>query len=197
MDIDQLSELFSRYPVKSMHALHLKAQYQNEAFLDKLTEKIDSWNPESLIIFDLKPETAKHLKQVNPKWHLAPSVAHEYDIKRYNECVGRTLISINEAIQNKTLFDWVWLDEWDLNDEEGEAKTLYTAELFKKLRTESFKIALVTPELHATSPSLLGGEVHQDAKNKEKLFKRIKEIVELEPDMICTDYPQKISNLIT
>ena len=60
------------------------------------------------------------------------------------------------------------------------------------LSQEGYKIALVTPELHGTSPGLYGGESHKDAKDKETLFKRIKEILSLKPDAVCTDYPEEV-----
>jgi hypothetical protein len=37
-----------------------------------------------IFIFDLKIETAKYIKSINTNIKLFPSVAHEYDIIRYN-----------------------------------------------------------------------------------------------------------------
>ena len=65
---------------------------------------------------------------------------------------------------------------------------LYTAENFERLRLAGYKIALVTPELHATS--------HQDAKDKESLFKRINEIIKLRPNAICTNYSEDVRKMI-
>ena len=137
----------------------------------------------------------KYLKERNPKLHLASSVSHQYDIERYNGVVGGTLITIEEAIENKDLFDWVWLDEWDLTDKDGGVKSLYNKENFELLRKNNLKIALVTPELHATSPGLLGGESHQDAKDHQTLVKRLHEIITLKPDAICTDWPDLVTSL--
>jgi hypothetical protein len=81
-------------------------------------------------------------------------------------------------------------------DKDNGTKLLYTKEVFNKLREANIKIGLVTPELHATSPNLLGGESHQDASSQERLFTRIKEIIKLEPDAICTDYPDLVRQLI-
>lgn len=129
---------------------------------------------------------------------MAPSVSHPFDIKRYNQAVSDTLISVEEAIKYKKegLYDWVWLDEWDRTDEDGGNKTLYNQEVFERLKSVGYKIALVTPELHGTSPRLLGGEAHPDAATKEKLFARIKEILSLSPDALCADYPEEALNLI-
>ena len=65
------------------------------------------------------------------------------------------------------------------------------------MRGVGAKIALVTPELHGTSPHLLAGEAHPDAPkgDTETLFKRIKEIIDLKPNAICTDYPEEVSKL--
>ncbi|MEK6848271.1 MAG: hypothetical protein AABX65_01425, partial [Nanoarchaeota archaeon] len=128
--------------------------------------------------------------------NLVPSVAHYFDIQRYNGLIYNTLLTLEDAIKYKGegLYNWVWLDEWDTIDAEGKEKLFYTAENFKILRDAGFKIALVTPELHGTSPGLYGGESHKHAADKNILFQRIKEILALNPDAICTDYPNEVRN---
>ncbi len=183
----------------SLHAVHLKAKYQNEADLEKLIDFLLRWRRilHKLIIFDITRKTASILKQKIPELQLAPSVSHSWDIERYGGVVGDTLLSMEEALAMKRdkLAEWVWLDEWDTLDKEGK-KMFYTKENFSILRKAGYKIALVTPELHATSPGLYGGEAHEDAKSKEILFARIKEIIELEPDAVCTDYPEEVREMI-
>ncbi|MFQ5531489.1 MAG: glycerophosphodiester phosphodiesterase [Candidatus Nanoarchaeia archaeon] len=183
----------------NINAMHLKGKNQSTEKLDKLLEALKKYEDilDKFIIFDVKPETARYLKSKMPGLHLAPSVAHSYDIKRYNEAVLGTLISVEEALKyiKEGLYDSVWLDEWDLADENQKTKTLYNEEVFNKFKEVGAKIYLVTPELHGTSPGLLGGEAHQDASSKEKLFSRIKEIINLEPDGICTDYPEEVLEL--
>jgi len=172
-------------------ALHLKGKFQEPRYLALLAASLRE-HPETvkkIVIFDVKVETAQYLKQELPDLQLAPSVAHPYDIERYNGAVSHTLIPIEEAISHRELFSWVWLDEWDRTDRDGGSKSLNNEEVFKKLREFNLKIALVTPELHATSPNLLGGESHQDATDKGKLEARLREIISLKPDLICTDYP--------
>lgn len=178
-----------------LSALHLKHSWQKPEYLDRVLNGLEKVNTERLIIFDVKIETSKYLKEKNPKLHLAPSVSHTYDVERYNSAVGGTLLTLDEAVQNKDLFDWVWLDEWDKSLPNGQEKTLYNRENFEILRKNNFKIALVTPELHGTSPGLLGGESHQDAKDHETLKKRLKEIVELAPDAVCTDWPALLKEM--
>jgi len=195
---DDILELI-RKSKSEINALHLKGKYQNQKELDilikKLNENKDVLN--KILIFDVKPKTAEYFKSKIKGLNLAPSVSHNYDILRYNSCVSNTLISIEDAVKyrKQNLYDWVWLDEWDTNDKSGEKK-FYTEENFKKLRKEGYKIALVTPELHGTSPGLYGGESHKDAKTQEALFRRIKEIIKLNPDAICTDYPEEVGKLI-
>lgn len=176
----------------NLHAVHLKGINQTKEKIDFLVDEILNY-PEAikkLLIFDVKPETAEYIKLNIPQIKLAPSIAHEFDIKRYNGVVKETLFSVDDAIKYKRIYDWVWLDEWDTKDENGEKK-FYTKEVFEILKNEGYKIALVTPELHATSPGLYGGESHKDARNKKTLISRIKEIIELGPDAICTDYPEE------
>ncbi|MDP3043076.1 MAG: glycerophosphodiester phosphodiesterase family protein [bacterium] len=179
-----------------INALHLKGKFQNKNRLNILIKELKKYQKylNKIIIFDIKISTAIYLKKFIPELILAPSVAHKYDIKRYGKCVDNTLISIEQAIKNKKIFDWVWLDEWDKISEKG-TKKFYIAKNFKMLKNAGFKIALVTPELHATSPNLLGAESHQDAINKKVLFKRIKQIINLKPNAICTDYPDLLGRL--
>ncbi len=181
-----------------VNALHFKGRYQGQENMDRLLTHLED-NADLLdriVIFDVRPETARYFKERESRLVLAPSVADAYDIQRYNNCICRTLISIEEVLRLRELFDWVWMDEWDRAGEGGRDKKFYTWENFEWLRKEGIKIALVTPELHATSPSLPAGESHQDASNKEKLMKRIEEIVGLKPDAICTDYPDEVSLLL-
>jgi len=196
-DFDELMNLIIKNK-SSFNSLHLKGKFQKKEYLDILLGFLFQYRNylERLLIFDVKVETARYLKRKIPQLILAPSVAHPYDIERYNTCVGGTLIKIEEAIKNRSLFEWVWLDEWDRSARYGRTKKLYSVYNFNKLRKYGFKIALVSPELHKTSPGLLGGESHQDAKDYKTLFKRMEEIVALEPDAICTDWPDYIKHLI-
>jgi glycerophosphoryl diester phosphodiesterase len=175
-------------------ALHLKGSSQTPVLINKLVEGISNYM-DYLFIFDVTLEAAQVIKKKLPQVRLAPSVAHHYDIQRYNKAVGGTLWNIEEMIKYSTLFDWVWLDEWDRTDDGGQNKKLYSVEVFEKIRSLGLKVALVTPELHASSPGLLGGEAHPDAKNQEHLFKRIQEILSLQPDAVCTDYPDKVKEM--
>ncbi|MDE2025554.1 MAG: hypothetical protein KGJ07_03605 [Patescibacteria group bacterium] len=199
---DELLELINKSKSK-INALHLKGKFQDSVYLERLVSALSRYPHliNKLVIFDAKPETARYLhNHLTPlvnndqtKIHIAPSVAHQYDIKRYNNAVLGTLISVEDALKYRQegLYDWVWLDEWDLADENNGKKTLYNKAVFETLKHAGFKIALVTPELHGTSPGLLGGEAHEDAASKERLFERIQEIIDLKPDAICTDYPNE------
>lgn len=181
-----------------INAFHIKGHFQEKNYLDLLLSVIQPYKEyfDKLILFDLKPDSAQYLLKNNPNLILAPSVAHNHDIKRYNQTVYGTLLSIKEALDYKALYKWVWLDEWDRTNGGQKDKIFYTQTNFNQLRSVGYKIALVTPELHGTSPGLLGSESHQDAKNKKKLLKRIREIISLHPDAICTDYPEEVCSLL-
>lgn len=196
---DEVMDLIRKGSSK-INALHLKGKFQNQADLALLTEylqrNIDVLS--RLLVFDVKVETAGVLFAKFPEMQLAPSVAHAYDVKRYNSVVAETLIETSEAemLLKQGAFGkypWVWLDEWDLTDEGGQEKKLYTKDVFKRMRDVGAKISLVTPELHGTSPGLYGGESHPDAKDRLTLSNRVREIISLEPDAICTDYPEEFS----
>lgn len=192
-----LAMIQSKHPNRSIHAVHVKSRWQEKMYLDWILKELETADLERLILFDLKPEAAHYLKEKNTELSLAPSVAHPYDIERFNVAVGGTLLSLEEAIKNRDIYSWVWLDEWDRTDKDGGVKSLYTEAVFKTVHDKKMKIALVMPELHATSPGLLGSERHQDAQSMEILQERMREILDLKPDAVCTDYPNLVKQLST
>lgn len=190
-----LDTLEAKQSLEAISAIHVKHVCQTQERLDLILAELSGRNASRFMLFDVTLDTARYIRDRNPSLLLAPSVAHPYDIKRYNDAVGGTLISLGEAVENCKLFDWVWLDEWDRTDEHGREKTLYTKATFDTLRKVGLSIALVSPELHATSPHLLGGESHPDAKDRETLHARLRDIVSLAPDAICTDYPDILKSI--
>ncbi|MES2006532.1 MAG: hypothetical protein V4436_00320 [Patescibacteria group bacterium] len=180
----------------AISALHLKHRVQEKDALESILTALRDVDSSKLFIFDATFETAAYIKERNPQLVLAASIAHPYDIERYNEATGKTLYALDDVLAERNLFGWVMLDEWDRADKEGKTKTLYTAEVFGSLRAAGFKICVISPELHATSPGLLGGEAHPDAKDHETLVRRIQEVLALAPDAICTDYPDEVQALL-
>ena len=172
---------------RSINAVHIKHAWQKKEYIDRILAELKQADLKRFIFFDLKIETARYIKIKNPALRLAPSVAHPYDILRYNAISGNTLLPIEKAIRHRNIFDWIWMDEWDLSDANDEIKKLYTQEIFSKFREAGFKIALVSPELHAES--------HPDAKTKNQLSKRLCEIMRLAPNAICTDYPSLVKKI--
>lgn len=196
IDLSNLLEMIDKsQSSNALSAIHLKRASQDPAVLDLLLGTLEDKNLQQFIIFDVIPETAHYLKMRNKDLALAPSVAHPYDIERYGVATGNTLISPTEALSLRNFYSWVWLDEWDLTDKDMGVKHLYTEGVFARFHDAGFQIGLVTPELHATSPGLLGGETHPDASNPEALTKAIENIIDLGPDLICTDYPDMVQYL--
>lgn len=183
----------------TVNALHMKARFQTPEALVRIMEALAKHEDifPKLLVFDVKPETTKVLKGRFLTLRLVPSVAHPYDIKRYNEAVGNTLITIEQALELKAqgLIDGVWGDEWDTVGEDGTSKHFYTPENFAKFHDAGLFVALVTPELHGTSPGLYGGESHADSKDLATLFERIKQIKSVGADYFCTDYPEEVAKL--
>lgn len=193
-----LSMIAEKQKPGEISALHLKHLWQEQRFVDVLLSEIRKsgikWD--QFIVFDVKPAMAIYIKRKMPGLQLAASVSHPYDIARYNAAVGGTLIGVNDLVAHRDLYSWAWLDEWDLTDEGGGKKKLLTEPVFKKLRENGIRIALVTPELHATSPGLLANETHPDAKTPQALVTRMHEILELEPDAVCTDWPDLVKGIL-
>lgn len=195
---DEVMDLI-RTSDSKVSALHLKSRFQTPETLDRIMEALSRHQGTfgKFFVFDITAETARKLKAEFPTLRLAPSVAHPYDIKRFNEVVSGTLLSLEEALSLRAegLIEGVWGDEWDLEDEGGSTKRLYTPEFFEAVHKAGMFAALVTPELHGTSPGLYGGESHPDSRNVQTLLERIKEIKLAGNDYFCTDYPEEVSEL--
>jgi len=176
------------------NALHFKGdrqQPENQIELAQILRR----HPKALaklIVFDVRPDTARYLTQAVPGVRLAASVSHAHDIARYGAATHHTLLSLDEVIALRDVISWVWLDEWDLSGPDGATKVFVCADTIKRLREHKFMIGCVTPELHSTSPGLLGGESHPDAADHTKLMSRVKDIVALGLDALCTDYPEAV-----
>lgn len=190
---EDVVQLIRSHP-KKLFAIHLKGPNQTEVFLKafksamKAIEDLHS----SLMVFDCRREVARDLAGTFSELPLALSVAHEYDILRYNEVTAGTLYSVQECLDCSKFVQWAWLDEWDLKGASG-SKRLYTQETVKTLKGKGFNVAVVSPELHATSPGLLGGEAHEEGKDLQRLEELWSELEKLNVDAICSDYCSRIS----
>lgn len=195
---DEIMELIGSSD-STISALHLKAHLQTPETLERIMEALSRHTNvfSKFLVFDIKPDTARALKREFPSLRLAPSVAHPYDITRFNEAIGGTLLSLEEALVLHTegLIEGIWGDEWDTVGEGETTKLLYTPEFFGKIHDVGMFAALVTPELHSTSPGLYGGESHPDAKNLPTLIERIRQIKVAGADYFCTDYPEEVASL--
>lgn len=196
--LDEVMNLIRQHQ-GNISAMHLKARFQEPRSLEVIIEALKKYEDifSKFLIFDVKPSTARILKQQFLGIRLAPSVAHQFNIDRYNKAVGETLITIEEVLKLKKegIIDGVWGDEWDTRGLNGTNKIFYTPENFKILHKAGLFVALVTPELHASSPGLLGGESHADAKDHNSLMMRIAQIKLAGADYFCTDFPDEVSNL--
>ncbi len=180
---------------EAISALHLKAAWQSENHMNILLDEVKKHDLSRFFVFDVMPGPARFLKKHLPEISIGVSLSHPYDITRYKEVTGGTLLSLDEARELQDVVDWAWLDEWDRTDEGGADKTFYNKEVFGACRDLGLNIALVMPEMHLSSPGILGGEAHQDARDSETLTARIKEILELKPDAVCTDRPDEVRAL--
>jgi glycerophosphoryl diester phosphodiesterase len=183
----QVLSLAKEFPQLQL-AIHLKGTNQSPAFVHKLVDALSlekDLYPRTLI-FDLKLDVATTLRRALPGIGLAPSVSDEYDISRYQSSVNGTLMSVEDVLTHKQVFNWVWMDEWDRSAMHDPIKTFYASEHVERLRKKGFKIALISPELHKA-------EGHQDGVEQKAMQARWFELIELKPDAICTDYPARLS----
>jgi glycerophosphoryl diester phosphodiesterase len=181
---------------RSISALHLKNHCQEiatlERILDAMSPKIDSLIGR-LLIFDAKPQVAAQIMQRFPGLDVAASVAHPFDVLRYGAITGGTLLTPQEVFANRHLYSWVWLDEWDTLGADSVKKTFVNSDSVNFFKNLGLKVAAVSPELHAISPALLGGEKHEDGVDEVRLVRRWQQWSQLGVDALCTDHASWIS----
>jgi glycerophosphoryl diester phosphodiesterase len=189
---DLIKQVNTRGNTNAVHAIHLKGVHQTREKIDTLLQKLTRLPTEKYFIFDLTVAAAKYIKSIDSGIQTGASLAHEYDIERFNKLTGGTLLSLDEVCANKGIFDWAWFDEWDTKDISDTSKKLYTDSNFSKVRHQNMSIAVISPELHKGTS--IGG--HPDASSQDQLMIRLSEIIALEPDAICTDYPSLVKELL-
>lgn len=175
----------------SISALHLKGACQNAYYLHQLIEILQPVSEdleEKLIIFDATISTAEFLKTKMPTLKLAASVSHEYDIERYGRYVKNTLLPVSKVLERGDIYSWAWLDEWDRTNAFGDPKALVTFEVVNAFTEKGFSVAAVSPELHASSPGLLGGEAHEWGADTSRLLECWSEWGKLGIRALCTDH---------
>ncbi len=113
-------------------------------------------------VFDLYPSVARELRATFSDLGLAVSACHPYDVQRFSDVTGQTLLTVEGPTSLRGVCDWLWLDEWDRKAREPEGKNLYSNEVVKRAQREGFKLAAISPELHKS-------EGHEDALTKDRL----------------------------
>jgi len=172
-------------------ALHLKHYCQVPGLLDLLVTYLHPYIKQlrdRLILFDVTPTVSAFLKEHIPELSIAASVSHDFDVERYGVATGNTLITLDEFFLHRELYSWVWLDEWDRVGPGGTQKRFICKKTIDSLCYDGVMVAAVSPELHATSSGLLGGEVHEDGVCTTRLKDRWREWSNLGIDLLCTDH---------
>jgi hypothetical protein len=172
-------------------ALHLKHHCQSKELLQLLVDYIKPHIDrleKHLIIFDVIPSTSFFLKNKLPQLSLAASVSHPFDIERYGAITGSTLLMSEEVLRHRDYYAWVWLDEWDRIGPDGKEKTFVCKDIIDEFCAEGILVAAVSPELHATTSALQGGEKHEDGICPERLQRRWASWEHMDISAICTDH---------
>lgn len=182
--ISKLKDVLQLSKEKSLHlAIHLKGANQTPQMLSVFVETLSSWRAifPQILVFDCKLETAKLLREKFPTLDIAASVSTEGDLSTFNSLTSHTLYSLDQVLEMKTSFTWAWLDEWQ--------PTLYNKDTFDRLSKGQLRSVVISPELHKA-------EKHPDAESPERLEVRWREILAFKPDAICTDFPNRIAQLL-
>ena len=193
---DVLQMVGEHQEMSAISAVHVKSDMQSDRALAAVLAVVRDADISKFFLFDLKLDAARYLKAALPAIRLGLSVAHPHDIERFNHLTGGTLFTLEEVISQREYVDWVWLDEWDRTNKDGTRKALYTAEVFRRARDAGFSIAVISPELHTSPPEQAMRAGHEDSANRETLEHRLREILALKPDALCTDHPALVRQLM-
>ena len=191
---DDILYLHNKYE-SPLLALHLKADMQLPSVCEKIVAgimRLPVNKQNKILLFDLTVSAARFFKSRLPSVNIGASVSHKYDISRYGRFVGGTLFSVEDVLVHRGLFDWIWMDEWDLVDFCGK-KEFICRENINFFQSLGFKVAGVSPELHAKSPGLLGGEEHPDGVCPVRVKRRVSSWITTGINAICTDYANWIN----
>lgn len=183
---DDLIVLHARYP-DAWIAVHVKAHNQTDLFLGRWRDELRKLSSrEKILAFDLFPSVARELRDAFSDLGLAVSVANDFDVKRFTSRTGGTLSTLDEALDRVSgVCDWLWFDEWDRKAADGSVKDLYSPEVVLRAHEGGFKLAAISPELHAQ-------DGHEDASSAGALEERWRRIRAAGIDAICTDYPTRL-----
>lgn len=153
----------------SVLAIHVKNEEQRD-ILKLLAGELEKYNIfDRCFLFDLTIEGAKKIKKINEKIAVGFSVGE----KRFTKT-----IYLWDDIKNEN-FDAVWWDEWNSG--------LYTKENLDKIREKNKKVYAIAPDLH---------HIHNHPLSKERKKEGWLNLINLEVDGICTDYPKELRNFI-
>lgn len=182
----EVVDLARRHPHMRM-AIHVKAYNQNDGFFFHLRRELGASLDlhKRMIVFDLQVPWAERLRAEFPSLGLAASVVHPYDRARFNAVAGGTLLESSEVLHCRHAYDWAWLDEWDLLNNDGGHKVLYEQKLVTQFKNAGFSVAAISPELHRN-------EDHPDGAHPLAVEKRWRRMFDLGLDAICTDYPSRL-----
>lgn len=167
---EEVLEYFKKKDDKQLLAIHIKDEYQIK-ILDLITKMITHNKLEkNCFLFDISTIGANHIKQLNSKLEMGLSVGE----KRYTGS-----IYLWEDIKDCLDMDIVWWDEWH--------SKLYNKENRKLIKEKT--IYAISPELH---------KIHNHPKGNslEDIKEVWKDLIDLEVDGICTDYPEELKKYL-
>jgi glycerophosphoryl diester phosphodiesterase len=171
--IEEVFELISqKMPDGQKSAIHLKYDEQNKDTFKMVFDLIEKFSlHEKVFIFDLTLENAK---KINHKIKIGISIGEN----NYSPTIFQW-----DQVSNKVAdFDYVWLDEWKIDE------SVYNKKLVDLIHEAGKKIYVISPELH-------GEHGHPRAKSG---FENIwTNLIEWGVDGICTAHPGKLKDILS
>jgi glycerophosphoryl diester phosphodiesterase len=154
-------------------AVHIKDELQGD-IVELVIRTIKEKNlVKECFIFDLSRNGAKHAKQLCSDLQIGLSVGE----KKYTGT-----IYLWDEVKEDINMDIVWWDEWNSG--------LYSERNALLIKESGRKNYVISPELHAVHN-------HPNGGGMDTIKKVWEELIEMDVDGICTDYPKELRDMLS
>ncbi len=182
--LEELFELF-RKEAKEGAIIAIQVKDCSEDEIEKLiVEALDKFDKQypafdiysRVFVFDPVIESAKKFKQLQPKLKISLSIGED---SRFPDARYPTIYTY-DSVKDNPNWEIVWADEW--------VDGLYSKEFIDRCHANNKLVYAISSELHGgTNPK------HPLSESYVEIWKKL---IEWEVDGICTDYPNKLRELL-
>ncbi len=167
---NSLLNIFSGKKNNLKMAIHIKDENQGDILKLVCNEIFNKKLTDRCFIFDVTKNGRDKIKKINPLINIGFSVGE----KRHS----KTIFLLEDL--DKENYDIVWWDWWGY-------EKLYTKKNLERIKNSLKKVYVISPELHKEGN-------HPSARNLNRIENVWNDLISLNVDGICTDYPSRLFN---